>query len=109
MVFVPALCLADRVATRQSTSVNAIVAEVRERPTQGKEVVSLMRVELDLSTPPHLLEGSTRALRNGRTSRLDNCGNKVCRAPVARKLQRDHGLGLHQLREGLERILEYLP
>ena len=59
---------------------------------QGKQLISLMRGEPDLPTPPHIVEASIRALRNGRTTYPDNRGEKNFREAVARKLERDNRL-----------------
>jgi aspartate/methionine/tyrosine aminotransferase len=72
--------------------VNAILAEVRELQAQGRDLVSLMRGEPDLHTPPHIVEACTRALRNGRTGYPDNRGEKAFREAIALKLERDNGL-----------------
>ena len=76
----------------QPTAVNAILAEVRATQAQGKKLVSLMRGEPDLATPPHIVEACIRALKNGRTSYPDNRGEKSLRDAVVLKLHRDHGL-----------------
>ena len=76
----------------QPTAVNAILAEVRAAQAQGKKLVSLMRGEPDLATPPHIVEACIRALKNGRTSYPDNRGEKSLRDAVVLKLHRDHGL-----------------
>lgn len=74
------------------TAVNAILAEVREAQAQGKNLVSLMRGEPDLKTPPHIIEACTRALAKGRTSYPDNRGEKPFRDAIAAKLRRDNQL-----------------
>lgn len=71
---------------------NAILAEVRELQAQGAKLISLMRGEPDLPTPPHIVEACTRALRNGRTGYPDNRGEKAFREAVAQKLERDNRL-----------------
>ncbi len=73
---------------------NAILAEVREHQSQAgaKPLISLMRGEPDLKTPPHIVEACTRALRDGRTAYPDNRGEKPLREAVALKLHRDNGL-----------------
>jgi aspartate/methionine/tyrosine aminotransferase len=92
VVLAPAVSPSDRVAALQPTAVNAILAEVRECQAQGKKLVSLMRGEPDLPTPPHIVEACARALRNGRTGYPDNRGEKAFREAVAHKLQRDNDL-----------------
>ena len=82
----------DRIAALQPTAVNAILAEVRQLQAEGRQLVSLMRGEPDLPTPPHIVEACTRALRNGRTGYPDNRGEKSFREAVARKLERDNHL-----------------
>jgi len=84
--------LADRLKSLKPTAVNAILAEVRECQTQGKNLVSLMRGEPDLKTPAHIVEACTRALANGRTAYPDNRGEKGLREAVALKLERDNHL-----------------
>jgi aspartate aminotransferase len=80
----------DRIAALQPTAVNAILAEVRQLQAEGRQIVSLMRGEPDLPTPPHIVEACTRALRNGRTGYPDNRGEMVFREAVALKLERDN-------------------
>ena len=69
-----------------------IWAEARELQAQGKTLVSLMRGEPDLPTPPHIVEACARALRDGRTGYPDNRGEKVFREAIVQKLQRDNQL-----------------
>ena len=82
----------DRIATLQPTAVNAILAEVRALQAQGRKLISLMRGEPDLPTPPHVVEACTRALRDGRTGYPDNRGEMAFREAVAVKLERDNHL-----------------
>jgi len=89
---VPVLSGSNRISDLQPTAVNAILAEVRIAQAQGKSLVSLMRGEPDFPTPPHIVEASIRALRNGRTSYPDNRGEKALREAVAEKLARDNRL-----------------
>jgi aspartate/methionine/tyrosine aminotransferase len=51
-----------------------------------------MRGEPDFSTPAHIGEACSRALRNGRTGYPDNRGEIVFRQAIAQKLQRDNHL-----------------
>ena len=81
-----------RLSLLQPTAVNSILAEVRACEAQGKNLISLMRGEPDLATPPHIVEACTRALRNGRTSYPDNRGEKALRGAVAEKLARENNL-----------------
>lgn len=81
-----------RISLLQPTAVNAILAEARECQAQGKKLVSLMRGEPDLPTPPHIVEACTRSLQRGRTTYPDNRGEQSFRESVARKLERDNGL-----------------
>jgi aspartate/methionine/tyrosine aminotransferase len=91
-VLAPAVNYSSRVSALEPTAVNAILAEVRECQAQGRKLVSLMRGEPDLATPPHIVEACTRALKNGRTGYPDNRGEKNLREAVALKLERDNGL-----------------
>ncbi len=86
--------LPERLSGLKPTAVNAILAEVREHQNQAgaKPLISLMRGEPDLKTPPHIVEACTRALRDGRTSYPDNRGEMPLREAVALKLHRDNGL-----------------
>jgi aspartate/methionine/tyrosine aminotransferase len=74
------------------TAINAILAEARGVQGRGDSVVSLMRGEPDLSTPPHIVEAAVSAVRNGRTAYPDNRGEPATREAVAIKLARDNGL-----------------
>lgn len=93
--------LPDRLSGLKPTAVNAILAEVRECQSQGKNLISLMRGEPDLKTPSHIVEACTRALRDGRTSYPDNRGEKPFREAVALKLERDNGLRFNPTTEVL--------
>ena len=84
--------ISHRISELRPTAVNAILAEVLECQAQDKNLVSLMRGEPDLPTPPHIVEACSRALRNGRTAYPDNRGEKIFREAVAQKLERDNGL-----------------
>lgn len=97
----PAISRSDRLAALKPTAVNAILAEMRAFQAQGGDLVSLMRGEPDLPTPPHIVEACTRALRNGRTGYPDNRGEKTFREAVARKLQRDNELNFDPATEVL--------
>ena len=92
IVFAPALPQPSRLGLLQPTAVNSILAEVRECQAQGASLVSLMRGEPDLPTPPHISEACSRALARGRTSYADNRGEEIFRAAVAEKLARDNQL-----------------
>jgi aspartate aminotransferase len=81
-----------RSALLRPTAVNAILTEVRGLQAQGRDVVSLMRGEPDLPTPPHVVEAAERALRAGRTQYPDNRGEPRLREAIAAKLQRENGL-----------------
>ncbi|MBL8242100.1 MAG: aminotransferase class I/II-fold pyridoxal phosphate-dependent enzyme [Bryobacterales bacterium] len=81
--------IAGRVADLRPTAVNSILAEVRATPGP---LVSLMRGEPDLPTPPHIVEAAAKALAAGRTMYPDNRGEPKLRAAIAEKLRRDNGL-----------------
>lgn len=76
----------------QPTAVNAILSEVKELQARGAKLVSLMRGEPDLPTPPHIVEACAKALRDGRTGYPDNRGEKTFRDAIVQKLSRDNGL-----------------
>lgn len=84
--------LALRLATLQPTTVNQVLAEVRELQNAGKTLVSLMRGQPDSPTPQHIIAAAERALRAGRTGYADQRGEMGLRAAVAEKLQREQGL-----------------
>lgn len=86
------MSLSSRVASLQPTAVNSILAEVRQARAANPDIVSLMRGEPDLPTPPHIVEAAVRALRDGRTAYPDNRGEPRLREAVAAKLLRDNGL-----------------
>ncbi|MDX1983788.1 MAG: pyridoxal phosphate-dependent aminotransferase [Bryobacteraceae bacterium] len=81
-----------RTASLKPTAVNSILAEVRELQARGADLVSLMRGEPDLPTPPHIVEACVSALRKGRTGYPDNRGEKSLREAVAAKLAAVNGL-----------------
>jgi aspartate/methionine/tyrosine aminotransferase len=78
--------LPERTAALKPTAVNSILAEVRSLQAQGREVVSLMRGEPDLPTPPHIVEAAVRALHSKRTSYPNNRGEPELREAIAEKL-----------------------
>ena len=55
----------DRSSLLHPTAVNSILAEVRRLKIEGRDIVSLMRGEPDLPTPPHIVEAGIRALGDG--------------------------------------------
>jgi aspartate/methionine/tyrosine aminotransferase len=65
---------------------------MRALQAAGRDIVSLMRGEPDLPTPPHIIEACEKAMRDGRTGYPDNFGEKNYREAVAVKLERDNGL-----------------
>src|SRR5439155_7487735 len=81
-----------RASALRPTAVNAILAEVRALQAQGRTVVSLMRGEPDLATPPHIVEAAAKALRDGRTNYPHNQGEPALREAVAEKIERETGL-----------------
>jgi aspartate/methionine/tyrosine aminotransferase len=83
------LPLADRTASLKPTAVNAILAELRELQSKGRDVVSLMRGEPDFATPAHIADAAAAAIRAGRTRYPDNRGEPALREAVAAKLRRD--------------------
>jgi aspartate/methionine/tyrosine aminotransferase len=84
--------IANRISDLRPTAVNAILTEMRALQAQGKSLISLMRGEPDFPTPPHIVEASIRALRNGRTGYPDNRGEKNFREAISQKLARDNQL-----------------
>ncbi len=83
---------AKRISNLRPTAVNHISAQMRALQAQGRDIVSLMRGEPDLPTPPHIVEACDKAMRAGRTGYPDNFGEKGFREAIALKLERDNGL-----------------
>ena len=83
---------APRLALLRPTAVNTTLAEVQQLRAKGIPVISLMRGEPDLRTPPHIIEAATAALSAGRTTYPDQRGEKPLRDAVALKLARDNAL-----------------
>lgn len=88
----PELVASSRAQKLRPTAVNAILGEVRRLEAQGRKVVSLMRGEPDMATPPHIVAAAERALAHRRTHYPDNRGEPALREAVAAKLERDNGL-----------------
>ena len=84
--------IASRVNDLRPTAINRVLAEVRQLQQEGRTLVSLMRGQPDTPTPPHIVEASQRALRDGRTGYADNQGEPNLRAAVADKLERTQQL-----------------
>ncbi|MBL8229059.1 MAG: pyridoxal phosphate-dependent aminotransferase [Bryobacterales bacterium] len=82
----------DRVRSLRPTAVNSILAEVRKLQAEGVQLVSLMRGEPDLPTPPHIVDAAKQALDKGRTGYPDNRGEMKLREAAAAKLARDNGV-----------------
>ena len=82
----------DRSSLLHPTAVNSILAEVRRLKIEGRDIVSLMRGEPDLPTPPHIVEAGIRALGDGRTTYPDNRGEPALREAIAAKLVRANAL-----------------
>ena len=91
-MFDPASPESTRIASLQPTAVNAILGEMRQLQSQGKQLVSLMRGEPDFRTPAHIVEAANRSLANGRTGYPDNRGEIAFRQAIAEKLLRDNKL-----------------
>jgi aspartate/methionine/tyrosine aminotransferase len=81
--------VSNRVNDLTQTAVNTILTEAR---AAGSDVISLMRGEPDIPTPPHIIEAASRSLTNGRTHYPDNLGETALREAVAVKLARDNGV-----------------
>lgn len=84
--------LARRTSLLRPTAVNAILAEMRQVQSAGRDVISLMRGEPDFPTPQHIVDAATAALTAGRTHYPDNRGEPRLRHAVAAKLRRDNGV-----------------
>src|SRR5215467_10203200 len=84
--------IATRVAGLRPTTVNRVMAEVRQLQQEGRSLVSLMRGQPDTPTPAHIVEAAQRALRDGRTGYPDNQGEPALREAVAEKLARTQHL-----------------
>jgi aspartate aminotransferase len=89
MAYLP---FAERITGLRPTAVNRVLHEVRQLPTEGRPLVSLMRGQPDTPTPAHIVEAARKALRDGRTGYPDNQGEPALRHAVAEKLEREHGL-----------------
>lgn len=85
----------------QPTAVNRVLDEVRALQSRGQSLVSLMRGQPDLPTPPAVIEAAEHAMRSGRTGYPDNRGEPALRRAVAERLRRDHGLDYDPEREML--------
>ncbi len=84
--------IAARVNDLRPTTINRVLAEVRQVQQAGRSLVSLMRGQPDTPTAPHIVEAAEKALRAGRTGYPDNQGEIGLREAVAEKLLRDNGL-----------------
>jgi len=84
--------LATRTTHLKPTAVNAILGEMRQLQTQGRDIVSLMRGEPDFATPEHVAAAAQEAIRGGRTRYPDNRGEPALREAIAAKLRRDNGV-----------------
>ncbi len=90
---------AARTEALRPTTVNRVLAEVRQLQQSGRSLVSLMRGQPDTPTPPHIVEAAERALRAGRTGYPDNQGEPALREAIAEKLTRDNELMYDPARE----------
>ena len=84
--------LAHRTSLLTPTAVNAILAEIRDRQAQGRDVISLMRGEPDFATPQHITDTAHDALRAGRTRYPDNRGERALRQAIGAKLEATNGV-----------------
>lgn len=89
----------SRWSVLQPTAVNRVLDEVRALQARGQALVSLMRGQPDLPTPPQVIEAAEQALRSGRTGYPDNRGEPALRRAVTQRLKRDHGLDYDPERE----------
>jgi aspartate aminotransferase len=84
--------LSDRVSALCPTTINRVLAEVRQLEQAGRPLLSLMRGQSDFPTPEHIVEAAEKSLRAGRTGYPDNRGEPALREAVSEKLARDNGL-----------------
>jgi aspartate/methionine/tyrosine aminotransferase len=84
--------VAHRVSNLRPSAVNRVLQKVRAAEAQGKKLVSLLRGEPDFSTPSHIVEAATDALRRGLTHYPPNQGIPELRRAVAAKMQRCNGM-----------------
>src|SRR5262245_25236478 len=84
--------ISNRLDGLRPTTINRVMAEVRQLQQAGRPVVSLLRGQPDLPTAPHIVLAAQRALQSGRTGYPDHQGEPALRQAIARKLARDNGL-----------------
>ena len=71
----------------------AAKAKVDALRAQGRRVIDFTIGEPDFDTAAHIIEGGIHALRSGQTRYTASAGTPALRAAIARKLERENGLG----------------
>lgn len=79
----------DLVKPSPSMAAKATVDRFR---SEGRKIIDLTIGEPDFPTPPHIVEGGVKALRNGQTRYTGSAGTPALRKAIAGKLARENNL-----------------
>lgn len=82
----------QRLARLQPTAVNSLLAEMQTYAAKHGEPASLLRGEIDLPTPSHIVEAAKAALDAGRTKYPDNQGEMTLRVAISEYLSQSQDL-----------------
>ena len=85
--------LADRFSRLGTETAFAVADESRKLAQTGLRIFPFHIGDMDLKTPPNIIEATTRTMRDGKTGYCSNWGIPELREAVAADINRSHGTG----------------
>jgi len=85
--------LAERVTRLGTETAFAVSAEADAHAAQGNTVYPFHLGDLNIPTPPNIVEAAVKAMKDGKTGYCSNYGLAALREAVAADLNRSHGTG----------------
>jgi aspartate/methionine/tyrosine aminotransferase len=83
--------LADRISRLGTETAFAVSAEANAYAARGNRVYPFHLGDMDMPTPPNIVEAAYKAMRDGKTSYCSNYGIPELREAVADDVNRSHG------------------
>jgi len=84
--------ISDRPVLKMTSELGRVMAAARAREQAGGSVLHLERGEPDFETPAHIVEALAAAARAGETHYPDARGERLLRAALVEKLERENGI-----------------
>ena len=85
------MCLANRLSRLGTETAFAVSAEAEAHAARGNRIYPFHLGDINIPTPPNLVEAAVKAMRDGKTGYCSNYGVAELRRAVADDLNRSHG------------------